>query len=146
MSIPQKKTLEAEHKLAVASLAQASQDDFLQAGIFRVCACCSIFFICVAMPPAKRRPNFREGELKICVVLDVEGYRDQTLERIVIMTTDTIEEIRGKIHRQGEIPVEASGILYKRMRHGFLRPLNDTLLVRNYRLRDGTTFVLSDAE
>ena len=99
-----------------------------------------------AKRPAKRRPNFREGELKVCVVLDVEGYRDQTLERIVIMTTDTIEEVRGKIHWQGEIPFEASGILYKRMRHGFLRPLNDTLLVRNYRLRDGTTFVLSDAE
>ena len=100
----------------------------------------------MAMPSAKRRPTFRDGELEVSVDLDVEGYRDRKLERIVIMKTDTIEEVKGKIHWQGEIPVAASGELYKRLRHGNLKPLNDTLLVRNYKLRDGASLVYSNAD
>ena len=99
----------------------------------------------MAMPSAKRRPTFRDGELEVSVDLDVEGYRDRKL-RIVIMKTDTIEEVKGKIHWQGEIPFAASGELYKRLKHGNLKPLNDTLLVRNYKLRDGVQFVYSDAD
>ena len=103
----------------------------------------------MAMPSAKRRPTFRDGELEVSVDLDVEGYRDHKLERIVIMKTDTIEEVKGKIHWQGGIPFAASGFVYKRLkglRCGNLKPLNEKLLVRNYRFGKGTSLVYTDAD
>ena len=102
----------------------------------------------MALPSAKRRPTFRDGELEVSVDLDVEGYRDRKL-RIVIMKTDTIEEVKGKIHWQGGIPFAASGLVYKRLkglRCGNLKPLNEKLLVRNYRFRKGTDLVYTDAD